>query len=108
MSNTNENTVLVPYESTRNNVTALVTYQGIATTTVHDIMKYVIADNLVHKYTNKNIKLILWLYNNNGLCEELLCDWVVDELHITIAEDGMKKSRPAARCILKTTLNAGS
>eukprot|EP00957_Ditylum_brightwellii_P195083 14864378-Ditylum_brightwellii.AAC.1 len=71
MSNTNTNTALVPCKPIRNNVTVLVTYQGTATTAVQDIMKCVVADNLVQKYTIENIMLILWLYNNSSLHEEL-------------------------------------
>eukprot|EP00957_Ditylum_brightwellii_P207596 15353675-Ditylum_brightwellii.AAC.1 len=107
MSAINENTAFITYKPTgNNNVTALVTYQGTATTDVQDIMKCVVANNSVQKYTNKNIMLILWLYGDNGLSKDLLDDWTVEKLHITVTEDRTKKSRPAARHVLKTALNA--
>eukprot|EP00957_Ditylum_brightwellii_P167882 12779614-Ditylum_brightwellii.AAC.1 len=107
MSTTNKNNALVTHEPTGNdNMTSLVTYQGRATTAVQDIMKCVVADNSMQKYTNENITLILWIYNNDSLRKYLLHDWIVDKLHITVAEDGTKKSRPVARHVLKTVLNA--
>jgi len=66
---------------------AVIPYQGRPTLAVEAIMKRVVADNSNIVYRNNNITLILWLYDNDTYREDVLCDWIVEELHRADSSD---------------------
>eukprot|EP00957_Ditylum_brightwellii_P012840 970290-Ditylum_brightwellii.AAC.1 len=68
-------------------------------------MKCVVAEKSEEKYTNKNITLLLWLYDSDSLCKELLQGRFIEELHAVAEADANRNHRPKSRHICKTWLN---
>eukprot|EP00957_Ditylum_brightwellii_P097208 7403541-Ditylum_brightwellii.AAC.1 len=89
-----------------NTVTALEQYQGATTAAMRNIMKNVVVDKLEEQYTNKNITLLLWLYDDASLRDELLCDTFVDELHAMAEANAGTKRRPKMQHVCKKLLSA--
>ena len=87
---------------------AIIAYQGRPSAAVEQIMKQIVSKNSDTLYRNNNIILILWLYGNEELREEVLRDWMVEKLHRTVNEDdatdASRKNRPAARAACKEAL----
>eukprot|EP00957_Ditylum_brightwellii_P092506 7044556-Ditylum_brightwellii.AAC.1 len=65
-------------------------------------MKCVVADKSLEKYTNKNITLLLWLYNDDNLQEDLLQDDLIVKLHAVALDDAGTKHRTKSRHICRT------
>eukprot|EP00957_Ditylum_brightwellii_P169549 12904819-Ditylum_brightwellii.AAC.1 len=78
---------------------AVVECQGATSEAAQTIIKLVMTEKLEEKYTNKNIILLLWLYNDKALPEYLLQDRLVDNLHAVTSDDANKKIRPKSRNI---------
>eukprot|EP00957_Ditylum_brightwellii_P162259 12354769-Ditylum_brightwellii.AAC.1 len=68
-------------------------------------MKNFVVDKSEEKYTNKNITLMLWLYNDVSLCDELLHDTFVDELHAVAEANAGTKRRPKMQHVCKKMLS---
>ena len=88
---------------------AIIPYQGRPTKEVEDIMKRVVADNSNITYRNNNIILILWLYDNETHREEVLRDWMIEELNRAVSADeeteATRKKRTAARAVYRKALD---
>ena len=60
---------------------SLVAYEGLPSNEVCSIMRHIVAKNSTEKYNLKNVKLLLWLYNEEDLREEVLWDSFMDRLN---------------------------
>ena len=72
---------------TTNNNGAIVAFNGRPTNAVEQIMRRVVSHSSEAGYANQNTTLILWLYDNDDLREELLHDWMVNVLNTTTIQD---------------------
>ena len=72
-------------------------------------MKRVVAEKSNISYRNNNIILILWLYDNEEVREDVLSDWMVEKLHransLDSSSERTTRSRPAARLVCKQVLD---
>ena len=72
-------------------------------------MRKVVADKSSVSYRNNNIILILWLYDNEEHREEVLRDWMVEDLNradsLDQATNGTRRTRPAVRAACKKALD---
>ena len=59
-------------------ITAIITFQQRHTAVVESIIRCVVSLKTEEGYLNRNVHLVLWLYDNEGICEELFKDWIVD------------------------------
>ena len=59
----------------------------VATDAVLDVMRSSISPESYDKYMGQNINFMLWLYNNDELCEDILHDWMIEKLHAAKRED---------------------
>ena len=88
---------------------AIIPYQGRPTKEVEDIMKRVVADNSNITYRNNNIILILWLYDNETHREEVLRDWMIEELNRAVSAEketeATRNKRSAARAVYRKALD---
>eukprot|EP00957_Ditylum_brightwellii_P073276 5569902-Ditylum_brightwellii.AAC.1 len=75
--------------------------RGATAAAARSIMKCVVADRLEEKYTNKNIMLLLQLYNNDRLCKEVLHNTFVDELNAVEEDNEVTKMRPKMHNVCK-------
>ena len=69
------------------NEAAIIPYEGRPTAVVEQIMKRVVAVNSNTSYRNNNIILIMWIYDNDEIREEILCDWMVERLNRAVSSD---------------------
>eukprot|EP00957_Ditylum_brightwellii_P202364 15329824-Ditylum_brightwellii.AAC.1 len=83
---------------------AILEYQGTVAQAVQSIMKHVVAEKSEEKHTNKNIILLLWLYDDKLLCKDLICNRLIEKLHAMASTDANMKQRPNSRCIYRTWL----
>ena len=88
---------------------AIIQYQDHLTAAVEQIMRKVVADKSSVLYHNNNIILILWLYNNNEHSEEVLCNWMVEDLNradsLDQATNGTRRTHPVVRAACKKALD---
>ena len=93
-----------------NNQQAIIQYQGHLTTVVEQIMRKVVANKSRILYHNNNIILILWLYDNEEHREEVLCDWMVEDLNradsLDQATNGTRRAYPVVRTVCKKALDS--
>ena len=96
-----KNIIIMLTAATHNTPNALIPYQGRPTHAVEQIMKRVVADKSNTSYRNNNIILMLWLYDNEEMREEVLRDWMVDRLNRATSSDeatnATRRGRPAVR-----------
>eukprot|EP00957_Ditylum_brightwellii_P073864 5612169-Ditylum_brightwellii.AAC.1 len=64
-------------------------------------MKNAVVDKSEDEYTNENINLLFWLYDNESLLDELLCNTFVDELHAVAEANAGTMRRPKLRNVCK-------
>ena len=58
--------------------TAIIPFQGKPTAAVQEIMKQIVADRSKMRYNNKNVHLMMWLFDSDSLNEALLYDWALE------------------------------
>jgi hypothetical protein len=87
--NNNNNIIIMSTQAPTitNNNGAIVAFNGRPTNAVEQIMRRVVSHSSEAGYANQNTTLILWLYDNDELREELLHDWMVDVLNNTTIQD---------------------
>ena len=66
----------------------------------------VVADTYGDKYRNESIALQLWLYYNDGMCEELLNGWFVYRFNSSAHFYDNTKIRPKMRGVFKYALES--
>jgi aspartyl-tRNA synthetase len=66
---------------------AIVAYEGRPSLAVEAIMRRVVSINSESSYLNNNTKLLVWLYDSPSLREELIKDWMLDEMHEAVLRD---------------------
>ena len=80
---------------------AIVQYQGHPSNAVEQIMKQAVAENSNTLYRNNNILLMMWIYDNEELREEVLQDWMVEWMNradsLDQATNGTRQNHPAVR-----------
>ena len=101
--------MLTARRNINSNQQAIIQYQGRPTAAVEQIMRKVVADKSSVSYRNNNIILILWLYDNEEHREEVLRDWMVEDLNradsLDQATNGTRRTRPAVRAACKKALD---
>ena len=78
----------------------LVPYQGRPTTIVEKIMRRRVATKSEAGYNNNNIKFLLWLYDDDGLCKDIIKDWMVESMHRAHSEDQEGSSKTKSRMLI--------
>lgn len=59
---------------------ALIRYEGQPTEVVQGILHNVITESSRKCYDNSNVKLLLWLYEDDRFREDILADWFVEQM----------------------------
>ena len=87
----------------------IIVRDSVATDTVLDIMRSSVSSESYDKYMGQNINFMLWLYNNDELCEDILHDWMIEKLHAAKREDdssdATKKSHTNQRKACKEAID---
>ena len=72
-------------------------------------MKMEVAENSNTSYRNNSILLMMWIYNNEELREEVLHDWMVEQMNrvdsLDQATNGTRRNCPTVRQAYKKALH---
>ena len=86
--------------------TAIVSFEGLPSSEVRRIMKSVVAKNSAKRYDTEIIRLILWLYNDERLREDILRDTFLDRMHLVSHSE--KEMRKECKTAIAATEKGGN